>query len=109
MRLAAGNGAGYLGARLVEPAREADDEILGQKRRVGRNADDQRAIRAVCRGPIEPGQYARQRTGETGNAVGCDWQTKPGEARRFAVGVKYQARDLRAQPPDDPVEQRDAT
>ncbi len=95
MRLTARGGAGEIGAGLVEPLREAGDEIPRQKRRVGRNADDQRAIRPVLRRPIEPGQHARQRPGEPGDAVGCDRQIEPAEPRRVSIGVQHQSRDLR--------------
>ena len=61
MGLAAGSSTGKLGAGGLHPLHEAADQILGQKRRVGGEADDECAIGPVGGGPIEPGeQYLRR-------------------------------------------------
>src|SRR5439155_15754988 len=102
-----GSGAGEIGVRRIAFIGKPGDEIGGQKRRIGSNARDVGAVRTKRGGPIEAGQHAGERAGEARYAVCRDRQRVARKAGGVAIGVEHEPVDLRPQPLDDPVEQRD--
>jgi hypothetical protein len=99
-------GASEIAAALLKGFDELCDEIAGKEWRIGCDAGDNGAVRTVRHRPIEAGQNARERAGEVGNAVSDHREAKFREAVGIAVGVEHERIDLRPQPLDDALEQR---
>ena len=106
MRPAPGGSAGEVGAGTGAGRRQPRDQILGQERRVGREARDQGASGRVRGRPVERGQDAGERPGMARHAVGHHGQAVGCEARRVPVRVEDQRFHLRCRTRDHPGEQR---
>ena len=91
---------------LVDPGVSRATRSLGRNGASVGNADHERAIRSISPPPNQARPARRPTARRNRERCRHHRQAEPGKARRVAIGVEHECRDLRPQPLDDPIEQR---
>ena len=106
VRRLSGSGADDLGPIGHALILQAGHQIQRKEWGIGRHSDGERRIWIVRSDVIERGEHARERTRLTDDRVGDDRHSCRRETCRIAIGVDQEVVALRAEPGDDPFDDR---